>query len=109
MTGLYEIDYLFLDELDEKGFRTSNVVVYDSSEVGFGETLQYAMDKTNENGDYSGVDKLLGEKYGLSDDDIAFYCDLAYIEERNTSKSTRLVCELQQSHDILIKNIYFIK
>ena len=109
MTGLYEIEYKFLDELNEPNWRVSDIVVYDSSEVGFGETLEYAFEKANEDDDFSGVDKLLRKMYDVDDDSVAFYLDLNNIAEGGTSKSTKLVSELQQSHGIIVKDINYIQ
>ena len=104
ISGDYEIEYRFTDELDDKydGNRISDVIVYNSSKVGWGETLDYALDKANEDGDYSGVDKLLGKMYGLDDEHVAFYndTDLDNVED--------LKNELEAIFDIKIFNITLI-
>ena len=94
----YEIEYKYEDELDEKRWRTSIVVVYDSSNNTEGATFQHALDCANEDGDYSGVNRLL-EKYGTNDDEVAFYFDKAGISDES------LVLEIQHDFDIVINDI----
>ena len=103
MASIYEIEYKFEDELNESGWRTSNLCVYDSSEVGAGETIQYALDKANEDDDWSGVDKLMGKLFGLKDDDIAFYFD------RNGVEDGGIISQVERDFDIIINDYHEVK
>lgn len=105
ISGDYEIEYRFEDELDDKYEfnRNSDVIVYNGSKVGWGETFGYAMNKADKDGDYSGVDKLLDKMYGLDDEHVAFYydTDLDNVED--------LKNELEVVFNIKIFNITLIK
>lgn len=94
----YEIKYKYEDELKEKGWRNSLIVVYDSSNNTEGATFDHALNLASEDGDYSGVDKLLAP-LGVNDEDIVFYFDRAGIEDES------LVLELQHDFDIVINDI----
>lgn len=104
MATIYEIRYKYLDELGDKGWRTSDICVY---EVGTpsGDNLQHALDIANEEDDFSGVDKLLTAMFKLKDDDIVFYYDISDIEDGATNRALALVVELQKNFDILIDDI----
>ena len=107
MANIYEIEYRYADEYKtNEPIHNCYVCVYDSGEVGAGETIQYALGKHSEDGDTSGLDKLLGKLFGLKDEDICFYFDLADIRDEGTSRMTKLVCELQKSFDIVINDIW---
>lgn len=107
MASIYEIEFRYDDEYKaNEPTHNAFVCVYDSSEVGAGETIQYALDKANEDSDWSGVDKLLGKLFGLKDEDIAFYFDVSNIKHTGVSRLTRLVPELQKSFDIVIDDIW---
>lgn len=95
----YEIEYKYEDELKEKGWRNSIIVVYDSSNNTEGATFQHALDLASEDGDYSGVDKLL-KHLGTSDEEVVFYFDRAGISTES------LVLEIQHDFDIVINNIF---
>lgn len=99
MVKVYEIQYKFEDELNDKGWRTSLMVVYDSSNNTDGATFDHALNCANEDGDFSGVDKLLTKWFGLTDNDVAFYFDRAGIETES------LVLEAQHDFDIVINDI----
>ena len=101
MIKIYEIRYKFNDDLPEKGWRNSTVVVYDAFTSADGAILQHALDRADKDGDYSGVDKIL-EKYGTKDDEVVFYFGNTGIENES------LVLELQRDLDIIINNIHFI-
>lgn len=98
MASIYEIEYKFEDELNESGWRNSNLCVY---EIGTpsGDTIDHALELANEDGDFTGVDNMLGKMFGLRDDDIAFYFDRAGIEDES------LVLELQHDFDIIINDL----
>lgn len=106
MASIYEIEYKYADEYI-KGEPSHNcfVCVYETGSVE-GDTIQYALDKANEDGDWSGLDKLLGKLFGLKDEDICFYFDVSDIVDKGTSRLTRLVPELQKSFDIVINDIW---
>ena len=92
---LYYIDYKFLDELDDSGWRTSNIIIYDSS-TPEGKVLQDALDKDD---DGELLEEVLWDKFHAQDDDIVIYFD------RNGIEDESLVLEIQHSHDILINKI----
>lgn len=94
---LYEIEYQYLDSLND-GWRRANIIIYDSSVVGEGETIDYALARANEEDDWSGVDKLMTSLYGLKDEDICFYFD------RNGIEDESLMLEIQKSFDIIIND-----
>lgn len=107
MASIYEIEYRYDDEY-KAGEPTHNalVCVYDSSKVGAGETIHYAMEKAHEDGDWAGLDKLLSRLFGLVDDDICFYYDISDIEDGATNRALALVPELQKSFEIVIEDIW---
>lgn len=106
MASIYEIEYKYADEYI-KGEPSHNalVCVYETGSVE-GDTIQYALDKANEDDDWSGVDKLMGTLFGLKDEDICFYFDVSNILDKGTSRLTKLVPELQKDFDIVIKDIW---
>ena len=109
MSNIYTIRFNYNDEFcngDEA--HDALVCAYDSGEVE-GETIQYALDKANEDGDFSGVDKLLGKLFGLKDEDICFYFDLNDINDEGTARATRLVPALQKEFNIVIQDIWVEK
>ena len=107
MASIYEIEYRYADEYKaNEPTHNCYVCVYEGDEVGTGETIGYALDKANEDGDWSGLDKLLGKLFGLKDEDICFYFDVSDIVDKGTSRLTRLVPELQKSFDIVINDIW---
>lgn len=101
---MYEIDYKFYDELQDSGSRTGLVIVYETGTPS-GDTLQHALDCANEDGDFSGVDKLLLKMFDVRDDDVVFYYDLSDMEDTGTSRQTKLAVELQNSFDIVVNDI----
>lgn len=107
MEGLYEIEFRYLDALNEP-WHTANVVIYDSN-TAFGANLRHAMDVADEDGDFGGVDKLLLSTFGVKDDDICFYLDLKYVDDSGAGRDTAKVLELQRGFDILVNNITFIQ
>lgn len=111
MASIYEIEYRYDDEYKaDEPTHNAFVCVYDSSKVGAGETIHYALEKANEDGDWTGLDKLLGKLFGLKDEDICFYYDTKWLKQEgayySTSRLTRLVPELQKSFDIVIEDIW---
>ena len=106
MASIYEIEYKYADEYI-KGEPSHNalVCVYETGSVE-GDTIQYALDKANEDGDWSGVDKLMGALFGLKDEDICFYFDVSNTLKEGASRLTKLVPELQKDFDIVIKDIW---
>lgn len=102
MNTLYEIEYLFTDELREGGWRSSNIIVYDTSTV-LGETIQHALDCANEDDDWSGVDNVMTRHFGVKDDEVAFYFD------RNGVEDESLWLEVQSDHDVVINKYKKLK
>lgn len=100
---LYEISFKYLDSLKED-WHSAQVVVYDHNTV-LGETFMYALEKADEEGEWDGVDRLLGKYLGTKDDEVCFYFDIADLNDSGAGRWTMLVPELQQSHDIIIKDI----
>lgn len=101
---LYEIDYKFLDEIDEDGNRCGLVVVY-KTDTPDGDTLQHALDCASEDGDYGGVCQLLGREFNIGEDDVAFYYDTNGLGDSTTSPNTKLAVELQNEYGIIIERI----
>lgn len=107
MASIYEIEYRYDDEYKaDDPTHNAFVCVYDSSEVGAGETIHYALEKAHEDGDWTGLDKLLGKLFDLKDDDICFYYDISDIEDGATNRALALVPELQKNFDIVIEDIW---
>lgn len=106
MASIYEIEYKYADEYI-KGEPSHNalVCVYETGSAE-GDTIQYALDRANEDDDWSGVDKLMGILFGLKDEDICFYFDVSNILKEGASRLTKLVPELQKDFDIVIKDIW---
>lgn len=92
---VYEIEYRYSDE-DE--YHNAYVLVYKTGTV-LGDTIQHALDCANEDGDYSGLDKLLSDHYDLCDNDICFYFD-------ESDNVRGLEKELELSFDIRIKDMW---
>lgn len=101
---LYEIQFKYLDALDEPS-HTAQVVVYETDTIG-GDKFQLAMDSANESGDYSEVNKLL-EPLEVTDNDVCFYFDINSVGDELT-KWGKLVPELQESFAIHISDIDLI-
>lgn len=91
---LYYGEYKFMDELDEKGWRNSLFIVYDTSTPD-GKALQDALDAEDE---CESLDELLWETYKVNDDDIVVYFD------RNGIDAESVVSEIQRSHDIVLNS-----
>ena len=107
MASIYEIEYRYADEYKEdEPTHNCYVCVYEGDEVGVGETIDYALERANEDGDFSGVDNLMSKLFGLKDEDICFYFDISDTIDKGTSRLTRLVTELQKSFDIVINDIW---
>ena len=98
MASIYEIEYKFEDELNESRWRNSNLCVYETGTPS-GDTIDRALELANEDGDFTGVDKLLGKMFWIRDDDIAFYFDRAGVEDES------LVSELQRDFEIIINDL----
>lgn len=99
---LYEIEYLFQDELDdEKDHRNSNLVVYDS-ETELGGKLRSALDDER----FDEVDNILSEHFGIKDDDVAFYHDWNGMDNKDAAS---LILELQKDQDILIYDLTYVE
>lgn len=110
MARIYEIEYRYADEYKANDeIHNAFVCVYETG-TAEGDTIQYALDKANEDGDWSGLDKLLGKLFELKDEDICFYYDTNDLKQEGayyfTSKLTRLVPELQKSFGIVINDIW---
>lgn len=110
MASIYEIEYRYDDEYKaDEPTHNAFVCVYETGSAE-GDTIQYALDKANEDSDWSGVDKLLGKLFGLKDEDICFYFDANELKQEgvyySTSRLTRLVPELQKDFDIVIEDIW---
>lgn len=100
---LYEIQYRFLDELNESEDRHSNLVVYDS-ETELGGKLRSALD----NECFDEVDDILSEHFGIRDDDVCFYYDWNDLVPKN-GRTASLILELQQDQDIMIYDLTYIE
>ena len=106
MASVYEIEYRYADEYKaDEPTHNCNVVVYETGTPS-GDSIEHAMECANEDGDFTGVDKLLGTMFGLKDEDICFYFDISDIKDTGTSRLTRLVPELQKGFGIVIENIW---
>lgn len=95
---LYEIEYKFLDELKGDGWRVALVVVYTTG-TPLGDTIQHALGCVDEDGDTTGLDKLLKKQFGVVDEDVSFYFD------RNGIKDESLVLEIEHNFDIVINRL----
>lgn len=104
MIDLYEIQYKFLDELNEPGNRCSNLVVYDG-ETELGGKLKSALD----NECFDEVDDILSEQFGIKDDDVCFYYDWNDLAPENGRNTASLVLELQQDQDIMIYDLTYVE
>ena len=110
MASIYEIEYRYADEYKaNEEIHNALVCVYETGSAE-GDTIQYALDKANEDGNFSGVDKLMGKLFGLKDEDICFYYDTNNLKQEGayyfTDKLTRLVPELQKNFGIVINDIW---
>ena len=99
---LYEIEFRYLDALNEPT-HTANLVCYDP-ETEVGEELASALG----NEEYDKVDNILNEHFGIKDDDVCFYYDWSNADA-NGHNAGVLVVELQASHDILISNYTYVE
>lgn len=77
---LYNLIYRYNDETSEYEEVTSLMVAYDVTTPA-GATLEYALDKASEDGDYSGVDGLLTKAFKVTDDAIMFYYEMPLTAE----------------------------
>lgn len=106
MASIYEIEYRYDDEYKaDEPTHNALVCVYETGSAE-GDTIQYALDRADEDSDWSGVDKLLGRLFGLKDEDICFYFDISSIKDTGTSRLTQLVPELQKDFDIVIEGVW---
>ena len=99
---LYEIEFKYLDALDEP-WHTANVVCYDP-DTEIGEKLASAL----RNEEYDKANDIMAEPLGVTDDDVCFYYDWSNADA-NGHNAGVLVIELQASHDILISNYTYIE
>lgn len=95
MARIYEIEYKFLDEMEDKHSKwwSGNLCVLDPNKVS-DKLIQEFLDRD----EFEQADKLLLKDYGLKDDDIAFY-------HRSTDNLVEMVVELQKDFDIIINEI----
>lgn len=103
---LYEMEYLFLDELKEKlsRNRVSNVIVYDS-ETELGGKLASALNNEN----FAEVDDILSEHFGLKDDDVCFYYNWNSLAPEDGRNAASLILNLQKDQDIIIYELDYIE
>lgn len=105
MNSLYEIEYLYFDELSERrsyGWRTGYIVVYDTATV-LGETLQHAFECASEDGDGKPLNELLKKHFGVVDDEVVFYFD------RNGIEDESLFLEIQADQDMVVNSYKLIE
>lgn len=105
MNSLYEIEYLYFDELSERrsyGWRTGYIVVYDTT-TALGETLQHALNCANEDGDWKQFNELLKKHFGVTDDEVVFYFD------RNGIEDESLFLEIQADQDMVVNSYKLIE
>ena len=116
MASIYEIEYRYDDEyLANVEPHNCYVCVYKTGTAS-GDTIQHALDRAGDDGDYDGVDELLGRLFGLKDEDICFYFDVATINRKRlengawvgekTGWEIKLVPELQKFFSIIINDIW---
>ena len=102
MASIYEVEFNYLDEDRKKdGEHTAYACVYKTGTPS-GDTLQYAIDCVDEDGDDSGLNKLLRKMFGLADEDVCFYFDEGVMGDE---KTWNLEQSLEQEFDIKIYNI----
>ena len=106
MASIYEIEYRYDDEYKaNEPTHNAFVCVYETG-TAEGDTIQQVIEWSDEDGDYDGLDKLLGKLFGLKDEDICFYFDVSTITDTGASRLTKLVPKLQKDFDIVIKDIW---
>lgn len=95
MARIYEIEYKFFDELENKysRWRSGKLCVLDPNKVSDKLIKQFL-----NRDEFEQADKLLLKNYGLEDDDIAFYYYY-------TDNLLEMVVELQKDFDIIINEI----
>lgn len=91
---VWELEYRYSDE-DE--FHNAYIVIYYTGEP-LGDTIDHALELANEDDDWSGVDKLLGTVFGISDSDVCFY-----FEPRGI---TPIKKDIELDFDIVIKDMW---
>lgn len=101
---IYEIEFNYGDEMeyhlgDKTRTHNAYILIY-ATGTPLGDTIQHALDCGNEDGDFSGLDKLLLKHYGLKDDDICFYFD------RNGIEDESLILEIEHDFDIRIEDYW---
>lgn len=94
---IYQIKFRYSDEED---FRDAYVLVYQTGTV-LGDTIAHALDEADEDGDYSGLDKLLYDHYGLTDGGICFYYDTD-----DAIGKRKLENSLELAFDIVVRNMW---
>lgn len=99
MNNVYEIEYRYSDEEE---FHNAYMLIY-HTETQLGKTIQLQLDLANEGGDYSGLDKLLYDRFGLDDGQICFYFD------RKDIGDTDLREEIERSYDIYINDMWIVR
>ena len=107
---LYEIEYNFIDEFKaNETHRIANVVLYDSEDGGLGQEFSEKLQQTNDNSDYTEVNKMLHDHLDIdSDEDVCFYFDWASIDDSGCGRGTKLTEELQNDFDIHIFHLDYI-
>lgn len=95
MARIYEIEYKFFDELEDKHskWRHGVVCALDKNKLS-DKLIKEFLDRE----EFEQADKLLTKNYRLKDDDIAFY----HVADNNLVK---LVVYLQKDFDIIINEI----
>lgn len=95
MASIYEIEYKYLDELEDKRsvWRHGVVCALDKNKLS-DKLIQEFLDRE----EFEQADKLLTKNYRLKDDDIAFY----HVAEKDL---VELVVYLQKDFDIIINEI----
>jgi len=95
MASIYEIEYKYFDEMEDKHSKWRHGVVCALDENKISDKLiQEFLDRE----EFEQADKLLTKNYGLKDDDIAFY----HVVDKNL---VELVVYLQKDFDIIINEI----
>lgn len=95
MARIYEIEYKFFDEMDDKHskWRSGKLCVLDPNKIS-DKLIKEFLNRD----EFKQADKLLLKNYGLKDDDIAFY-------HYSTDNLVEMVVELQKDFDIIINEI----
>lgn len=94
---IYEIEYKYLDEMEDKHsrWREGLVCVLDTKTVRDNLIREFLREENIDQ-----ADKLLTKAYGLKDEDIAFYC-----EKGEYGEEVMLAAGLQKDFDIIINNM----